>query len=137
MHPGQSAVRAAIAVFSEGASGDTVESWVLNAVRPTTRRDYASALRALREFLERHPPPPQFRDLDQAVAALLHERATRPDAVSHSGLSNTLSGLRWAANNLGIPLTPKLRLHDSIVRALPVADSFSETVTFSSKFKVF
>eukprot|EP00661_Eupelagonemidae_sp_cell13_P016197 gene16197-biopygen723 len=76
----------------------------------------------LLSYLTRHPPPPTLT-LDDAISALFLERIAAPSSASHSGLANTLAALRWAGNNLGLHISPKFRIHDTIVRARPVANS--------------
>eukprot|EP00661_Eupelagonemidae_sp_cell13_P013394 gene13394-biopygen5024 len=66
---------------------------------------------------------PPILSLDDTISAMLLERISAPGTTSRSGIANTLSALRWAGKNLGLPISPKLHVHDTIVRARPAADS--------------
>eukprot|EP00661_Eupelagonemidae_sp_cell13_P001138 gene1138-biopygen4736 len=44
-------------------------------------------------------------------------------SISFRTRQDTLSALRWAGNNIELPISPKLRIHDTIVRARPAVDS--------------
>eukprot|EP00661_Eupelagonemidae_sp_cell13_P017491 gene17491-biopygen20381 len=86
----EASVRRAIAIFKQGHSTDSVHTWVLGALRPTTRRDYLSGLRSLLSYLIRHPPPPTLT-LDDAISALLLERLPCP--LGHRMLPRNLHTL--------------------------------------------
>eukprot|EP00660_Eupelagonema_oceanica_P014620 gene14620-biopygen44127 len=100
-------------------SVESVESLACCALRPTTRRDYASVLHVFERFVRARASA--RHDLDQAACELLLQKVRL--CHSHGSIAGTISALRWAAKNLGVPLSHKHPLHDTLVRATPKADS--------------
>lgn len=109
------AVDRARRILANGPSADSPEQFAVGALRPGSRSNYAQALGALLAFLRTDPVRPG--SLDDAVARMLvaHAAAGR----KRSTVGGLLSGIRWGARSLGVPVDPRLALHDCIVKALP------------------
>ncbi len=124
----RAALRRARHFLLSSPSVDSVESLACCALRPSTRKDYASSLSILEKHIRDSPPSPRCQSprsasarLDAAASELLVQKARQ--CLSHSSLQGTISALRWAGNNLGLPFLHKNPLHDTLVRAVPQSDS--------------
>ncbi len=113
---GLAAVARARRLLSAPPSADSPEQFAVGALRPTSRRNYAAALGALQSFL-RSAAARRTSSLEDSVARMLVAYAAA--GRKRSTVAGLLSGLRWGARHLSVPLDPGHALHDAIVKALP------------------